>query len=149
MAKLPRTGVAYQCLSECDSTLAEIVAGLGLKPLSKKTEREIRNRLGFALAKWEEPNTALQIKDVVSSLNAHAKRFDEIAPLGTITRTGFAREPDIAVSGQVVQVLMSNSAIGSLEAAHEYLRDFCLRAGVIASGGIVRANQLEPGCGIP
>ena len=143
MAKLPRTGVAYQCLYEPDVTLAEIVASLGLKPLSKNAEREMRDRLGFALAKWEEPNTALQIKDVVSSLNAHAKRFDEIAPLGTITRTGFAREPDIAVSGQVVQVLMSNPAIGSLEAAHEYLRDFCLRAGVIASGCRAAASSLQ------
>ena len=78
MAKLPRTGVAYQCLYEYDGTLAELIASLELKPLSKNAEREIRNRLGFALAKREEPNTALQIKDVVSSLNAHAKRLDQL-----------------------------------------------------------------------
>jgi len=60
MAKLPRTGIAYQCLDEREVTLAEIVVGLGLKPLSKKAEREIRNRLGFALATWDEPYAVLQ-----------------------------------------------------------------------------------------
>ena len=143
MAKLPRSGVGYQCLYECETTLPEIMASLELKPLSKKAEREIRNRLGFALAKWEEPNTALQIKDVVSSLNAHAKRLDELAPLGTITRTGFAREQDIEASGQLVQVLMSNPAIGSIEGAHAYLEDFCHRAGVIASGCRAAASSLQ------
>jgi len=143
MAKLPRTGVAYQCLDERDVTLAEIVASLGLKPLTKKAERKIRNRLGFALAKWDEPYTALQIKDVVSSLNAHAKRLDEIAALGTITRPGFAREQNIAVSGQLVQILASNPAIGSVEAAHEYLRNFCDRAGIIGSACRAAATSLQ------
>ena len=115
MAKLPRTDVAYRSLDEREVTLAEIVASLGLKPLSKKAEREIRNRLGFALAMWDEPHTGLQIKDVAGSLEAHAKRLDQIAPLGTITRSGFAREHDIAVGGQLIQILASNPAIGSVE----------------------------------
>jgi hypothetical protein len=143
MAKLPRTGVAYQCLDEREVTLAEIVASLGLKPRSKKAEREIRNRLGFALAKWDEPYTALQIKDVAGSLNSHAKRLDEIAPLGTITRPGFAREQDIAVSGQLVQILASNPAMGSVEAAHEYLRNFCDRASMMASTCRAAARSLQ------
>jgi hypothetical protein len=133
MAKLPRTGVAYQCLDEREVTLAEIVASLGLKPFSKRAEREIRNRLGFALAKWDEPYTALQIKEVVGSLSAYAKRLDEIAPLGTITRPGFARKQDVAVGGQLVQILASNPAMGNVEAAHEYLRNFCERASMMAS----------------
>ena len=91
MAKLPRTGVAYQCLYERDTTLAKIVSSLDLKPLSKKAEREIRHRLGLALAKWEEPKMALQIKRVVGSLNAHAKRLDEMASLGTIMPYGMPR----------------------------------------------------------
>ena len=143
MAKLPRTGVAYQCLDEREVTLAEIVASLGLKPRSKKAEREIRDRLGFALAKWDEPYTALQIKDVAGSLNSHAKRLDGIAPLGTITRPGFAREQDIAVSGQLVQILASNPAMGSVEAAHEYLRNFCDRASMMASTCRAAARRLQ------
>jgi hypothetical protein len=143
MAKLPRTGVAYQCLLEYDSTLAEIVASLGLRPLSKKAERKIRNRLGLALAKWEKPKTAIQIKRVVGSLNAHAKRLDEMASLGTITRMGLAHEKDIAASGRLAQCLTSNPTIGSIEAAHAYLEDFCHRVGVIASGCRAAARSLQ------
>ena len=99
MAKLPRTGVAYQCLYECDIILAKIVSSLGLKPLGKKAEREIRHRLGLALAKWEEPYTALQIKDVVGTLKAHAKKLDEIASLGAVTRMGLAHEQDMRPAG--------------------------------------------------
>ena len=132
MARLPRTGVAYRSLDEREVTLAEIVASLGLKPLSKKAEREIRDRLGFALATWDEPYTALQIKDVAGALKAHAKRLDQIAPLGTITRSGFAREHDIAVGGQLVRMLAQNPAIGSVAAAHEYLRNFCDGANMMA-----------------
>jgi hypothetical protein len=137
MAKLPRTGVAYRSPDEREVTLAEIVASLGLKPLSKKAEREIRDRLGFALATWDEPYTALQIKDIAGALKAHAKRLDQIAPLGTITRSGFAREHDIAVGGQLIQILASNPAIGSVEAAHEYLRNFCDRASITASSCVL------------
>jgi hypothetical protein len=143
MAKLPRTGVAYQCLDEREVTLAEIVASLGLKPFSKRAEREIRNRLGFALAKWDEPYTALQIKEVVGSLSAYAKRLDEIAPLGTITRPGFARKQDVAVGGQLVQILASNPAMGNVEAAHEYLRNFCERASMMASTCRAAARSLQ------
>jgi hypothetical protein len=143
MAKLPRTGVAYQCLDEREVTLAEIIASLRLKPLSKKAQREIRDRLGFALATWDEPYTALQIKDVADALKAHAKRLDQIGPLGTITRPGFAREYDIAVGGQLIQILASIPAIGSVEAAHEYLRNFCARTNILASSCRAAAASLQ------
>jgi len=143
MAKLPRTGVAYRHLDEHEVTLAEIVASLGLKPLSKKAEREIRSRLGFALAMWNEPYTALQIKDVAGSLEGQAKRLDKIASLGTITRPGFAREHDIAVGGQLIQILASDPAIASVKAAHEYLRNFCDRASLIASSCRAAAAILQ------
>jgi hypothetical protein len=132
MAKLPRTGVGYQFLYEYDCTLPQVMGSLGLKPLSRKVERQIRNQLGFALAKWEEPYTAIEVKDVVRSLTAHAKRLDQIDSIGTITRRGFARGHNLAVSGQVVQVLASDPKIGSVQAAHAYLSDFCERADTIA-----------------
>ena len=86
MAKLPRSGVGYQCLYEYDCTLSEVMASLGLKPLSKKAERKIRQQLGLALGKWEEPYTEVEVEDVVSSLNAHAKRLDKLAPLAASRR---------------------------------------------------------------
>jgi hypothetical protein len=142
MAKLPRSGVAYQCLDERDCTLSEVMVSLGLKPLSKKAERKIRERLGFALALWEEPFTAIQVKDVVTSLNSHAKKLDEIVSLGAITREGFGRGHEIAVSGQLLQVLTSDPTIGSVDAAHAYLTEFCDRACTIASASRTAAIRL-------
>jgi hypothetical protein len=148
MAKLPHSGVGYQCLYECEGTLPEIMASLGLKPLSKGAEHKIRNRLGFALSKWEEPYAAIyaatEVKDVVGALKAHAKRLDQISSIGTITREGFARAHDLAVSGQVVQILASDPNIGSVEAAHAYLSDFCERADTIASACRAATSTLQP-----
>jgi hypothetical protein len=143
MARLPRSGVGYQCLYEWEGTLQEIMASLGLKPLSKGAERKIRNRLGFALSKWEEPYAATEVKDVVGSLKAHAKRLDQISSIGTITREGFARAHDLAVSGQVVQTLASDPNIGSAATAHTYLSDFCGRADTIASACRVAMSTLQ------
>ena len=143
MAKLPLTGVGYQFLYEYDCTLPQVMASLGLKPLSKKAERKIRNRLGFALPKWEDPNAAIEVKDVVRSLMAHAKRLDQIDSIGTITRQGFAGAHNLAVSGRVVQVLASEPKIGSVEAAHAYLSDFCERADIIASACRAAVSTLQ------
>jgi hypothetical protein len=143
MAKLPRIGVGYQCLYEHEGTLAQIIASLGLKRLSKSAERKIRNRLGFALPNWEEPYAAIEVKDVVRSLNAHAKRLDQIYSIGMITREGFASGHDLAVSGQVVQVLASDPEIGGIEAAHKYLSGFCEQALTITSACRSAAKQLQ------
>ena len=93
--------------------------------------------------KWEEPYTAIEVEDVVRSLKTHAKRLDQIASIGTITRQGFASAHDLAVSGQVVQVLASDPNIAKVEAAHAYLRDFCERAGNIASACRAAARTLQ------
>jgi hypothetical protein len=143
MAKLPKSGIAYQFLDEREVTLAEIVVSLGLKSLSKKAEGEIRDRLGFALATWDEPYTALQTKDVAASLKARATELDHVASLGAITRMGFGREQDFAAGAQLVQSLVSNPEIGTVEAAHEYLRSFCDKAGIIASSCRAAAESLQ------
>jgi hypothetical protein len=133
MAKLPRTGVGYQCLYEYDCTLQQVMASLGLKPLSKKAERKLRDRLGFALAKWEEPYSPIEVKDIVSSLNSYAKGLDKFAPLVAVAKGGFSRSDEIEVACQLAQILSEDSTVGSIEAAHAYLADFWNRAGVIAS----------------
>lgn len=143
MAKLRRTGVGYQCLYELECTLPEIMASLGLKPLSKSAEREIRNQLGFALPKWEEPYTAVEVKAVVGSLKAHEKRLDQISSMGTITREGFAGAQNLAVGAQVLQVLVSDPNIGSVEGARAYVKDFCDRADTLASVCRAAANTLQ------
>jgi|GEM_PF-1439834 hypothetical protein len=143
MAKLPRSGVAYQCLNECECTLPEIMVSLGLKPLSKSAERKLRDQLGFALAQWEEPYTAVEVEDVVSSLNAHAKRLDKLAPLAAVAKGGFCRSDEIEVACRLAQILSEDPTIGRIEAAYAYLEDFWNRAGVIAAACRSAATRLE------
>lgn len=142
MAKLRRTGVGYQCLYELEGTLTEIMARLELKPLGKKAERKIRDRLGFALAKWEEPKTAVEVKEVVGALNSHARRLDKLTPLAAAARTGMARSDEIDVSAQLVQSLSQNPTIGSAGAAQSILSEFCDRARTIALACRAAAIQL-------
>ena len=100
MVKLPKSGVAHQFLferdptrGEPDVTLAQIVASLGLKPLSARAERDIRDRLGFALAKWETPRATFDLADVISSLNAHAKALEKFSPVAVLAkRRAFERQ---------------------------------------------------------
>ena len=95
MAKLPKTGVTYSSLYEKDCTLAEVIKNLGLKSLSRKAERQIRDRLGFALGTWEAPHPPFVIKDIVRLLNSYAKCLKALEKLGTIARAGFASEDEI------------------------------------------------------
>jgi hypothetical protein len=142
MAKLPRSGVGFQILDERHCKLSELVARLGLKPLGKKAERKIRDRLGFALAKWEEPYTAVEVKEVVGALNSHARRLGKLTPLAAAAQTGMARSDEIAVSAQLVQSLSQNPTIGSVGAAQSFLGEFCDRARTIALACRVAAIQL-------
>jgi hypothetical protein len=142
MPKLPRKGVGYQCLSETEGSLSAIMAGLGLKPLSRKGERKIRERLGLALAHWEDPNAAVQIKVVARQLNGHAKRLDDVASIAKITRGGIVTSQALAVGTQLVERLAKEPAIGSAE-AHAYLDEFCVRAGVIATACRAAATALS------
>lgn len=128
MAKLPKTGVTYSSLYEKDCTLAEVIKNLGLKSLSRKAERQIRDRLGFALGTWEAPHPPFVIKDIVRLLNSYAKCLKALEKLGTIARAGFASEDEIVVGGELVQILASEPAIGSVKGAHAYPKDFSDRA---------------------
>ena len=76
MGKVQRRGVKYQCLDERECTIKEVVSSLRLKPLTKKEELELRDQLGFALGKWEEPYSGSQNEDVIRSLRAHVKWLD-------------------------------------------------------------------------
>jgi hypothetical protein len=78
MAKLPRSGISYQCLFEWERSLSQVIASLGLKPLSKKAECKLREELGLAIAKWEEPYPPIDVDDIVRSLESHASRLEQV-----------------------------------------------------------------------
>src|SRR5216117_2790596 len=108
MAKLQHTGAAHQCLYEKDCTLSEIMASLGLKPLRRRAERIIRERLGFALAKWEEPYSSVEVKAIVRALNSHAKKLNGLVPLAAVARGGFSSSHEIETASRWAQVLSEN-----------------------------------------
>jgi hypothetical protein len=143
MAKLQGTGAAYQCLYEKNCTLSEVMASLGLKPLSRKAERTIRDRLGFALAKWREPYSPVESKDIVRALNSHAKRLDSFVPLAAAAKGGFTGSHEIETASRWAQVLSENPTIGSIEAAYEYIADFGDRARLLASASRDAAIRMQ------
>src|SRR4029078_4104638 len=63
--------------------------------------------------------------------------------LGTIARAGFASEDEIVVGGELVQILASEPAIGSVKGAHAYLKDFSDRAGTLSSACRLAARNLQ------
>jgi hypothetical protein len=154
MVKLPKSGVAHQFLferdptrGEPDVTLAQIVASLGLKPLSARAERDIRDRLGFALAKWETPRATFDLADVISSLNAHAKALEKFSAVAVLAKGGHLKgkhlERDMEVTCQWAQSLREDPTLENITAPYAYLTDFGDRAAVIASAGRSAAKRLQ------
>jgi hypothetical protein len=143
MVKLPKSGISYQCLDERDATLIEIVASLGLKPLSKRAVRKIRDRVGFALANWE-PYTGTKVHEVIGSLNSHAKSLEKLASVAAVAKGGLCRAEDIDVACQLARSLAEEATIDSSKAAYAYLADFGERATVIANASRSAATGLQP-----
>jgi hypothetical protein len=144
VVKMPKSGVGFQCLDEREVTLKGTLAKLGLRPLTKKAEREMHKRLGFALAKWDEPYVHTKVHEVVGSLKSHAKRLEKTAPVTAVAKGGICRNEDIDVTCQLAQSLGEEPTIGSLEAAYAYLADFGERAAVIANASRMAATRLQP-----
>src|SRR5262245_26697841 len=148
MAKLPRTGVAYQGLYEHECALSKVIENLGLKRLSKKAERQLRQRLGFAIAKWEEPYPAIEIDDVARLLKSRASSLDKVAQLGAVAKGGICRSDEIEAAVRVAQALSDIPSVSSRGSAYDYLEDFGDRALLIASACRAAAEKLQLAKGI-
>src|SRR5262245_41625868 len=147
MAKLPRTGVAYQSLYQQKCALSEVIENLGLKRLSKKAERQLRQRLGFAIAKWEEPYPAIEIDDVARLLKSRASSLDKVAGLGAVAKGGIFCTDAIETAVRGAQALSEIPSVSSLSSAYDYLEDFGDRALVIASACRTEKLRLAKGIG--
>ena len=154
MVKLPKSGVTYQFpferdpgQREPDVTLTEIVNSLGLKPLTRKAEREIRHRLGFALGKWEAPRATFDLGDVISSMSSHAKALEKLVAVASISKGGHLErrylERDMHVCFQLVQELRQALGLADIAAAHTYLADFADRGATIASAARSAEKRLK------
>jgi hypothetical protein len=154
MVKLPKRGVAYQCLFERDPahrepdvTLGEVVTSLGLKPLNARDDRNIRDRLGFALGKRQSPRATFDIADVISSLNSHAKALERFSTVAVIAKGGHLKgrylERDMEVCCQLAQNLKDDLGLEDITAAYAYLADFANRVATVASAGRAAAKMLK------
>jgi hypothetical protein len=153
MVKLPKSGVAYLTLFERDPsqrepdvTLSEIVANLGLTPLTRKAEREIRARLGFAMGKWEAPHATFDLADVIGSLNSHAKALEKFSAVAAIAKGGHLKgrylKRDMEACFQLAHDLKESLSLEDVTAAYAYLADFADRATAVAFGGREAAKRL-------
>lgn len=143
MARIPPAGVGFQCFYEYEVTLAEVIAGLGLKPLDEEAERRCRQRVGFAIAKWREPNAGIDANDLADSLARLAKQLDAMDPLLGGVEIGIHKAEDIEGATRLASVLSQSPTISSIEAAHNYLSEFRERAGMIAHAAQIVAIQLR------
>ncbi len=154
MVKLPKSGVSYQFLFERDPrprgthvTLSEIIAELGLKPLTPETERDIRDCLGFALGRWQPPRATSDLAGVISSMNSHAKAFEKFNAVAQISKGGHLEserlERDMEVCFQLAQEIRETLALEDIAAAHAYLADFADRAVAVSSAARAAARRLK------
>jgi hypothetical protein len=141
VAKLPHTGQRYQFLDERKRTLADVVAGLGLKPLSEKAERTIRDRLGHALAQRDEPYGP-DVKDIARILDSFANGLEKAVPVMAVSKGGLHGVEEIEAATRLAQSLREKSSIGSIGAAHQFLADFGERASIVASASRSAARKL-------
>ncbi len=154
MVKIPKSGVSYQFLFErdprprgTDVTLTEIVAKLGLKPLSPEAERDIRDRLGFALGRWQPPPATSDLADVISSLNSHAKALEKFNTVAQVSKGGHLEgeclERDMEVCFQLTQEIRDYLKLEDTDAAHAYLADFADRSAAVSSAARAAAKRLK------
>lgn len=167
MARLPRTGSASASLCErtpakeemikaglvadnkCETTLDQLVADLGLKPLSADEEQFIRARLGFVIGQWitntaifQEPDSRLLVKDVQISLvkiangldqltagKLDADRLTEIEQLLQGAETGFRHIHDSAVAFKIIDTLAQE--VGC-DKAMDLVKNFRYRSRTVA-----------------
>ena len=152
MVKLPKSGVSYQFPFErdprprgTDVTLPKMLARLGLKPLTPEAERHIRDRLGFALGRWEPPRATFDLADVISSLNSHAKALEKLNAVAQIAKGGHLEgtylERDMEICLQLAQGISDYLDLEDTAAAHTYLADFADRAAVVASAARAAAKK--------
>jgi hypothetical protein len=140
MAKLPRTGQSYQVLDEREHTLSDVVASLGLKPLSKRSERSIRDRLGHALGQWEEPYGP-DVKDIARTLDVFARGLEKGVPLLEVSKGGIHGIEEIEAATRLAQSLREESSIGSIAAARKFLADFSETVATVASASRSAARK--------
>jgi hypothetical protein len=181
MARLPQTGRAVACLyerspeiddlverglvdpRECVTTLVDVIADLGLAPLSPDDEQKVRQALeaiiGCGLQRLEaspkhNPGAKLQARDLQKTLKRVAKgltkmaqgRVIDSAQMAEIDKTmrgretGFHHVRDIAAANEIVAALAG--IVGDRDEADAMMSDFFRHPSQIAKACLTAVDRL-------
>lgn len=150
MAQVASTGYSWAALYECETSLARVVADLGLEPLSLGDEAAIRSELGavigkgldrIAVTKKLSPEAKLQTKNTIGTLRAIARDFQSHEAALRGRQTGLQQSHGIEVASRIRDVLTKNPEI-KID-ADEFLRDSCDRISTISDACLIAARDLE------
>jgi hypothetical protein len=150
VAQVVSTGSSFASLYERETSLARVVADLGLPPLSSSDEAEVRSELGqvigkglnkISVTKKLNPDAKLQTKDIAGVLRAIARDFRSHEAVLRGRQTGFRQSYEMEAAHRIRQVLSKNSEI-KID-ADEFLRDSCDRISAISDACLVAARDLD------
>jgi hypothetical protein len=151
MSRMSQTGSTIASLYEIETTFDEVVADLGLAPMSAEVEETVRSGLGVVIGRGLDEFAASP------TLNPHGKlKVEDITTLGAIARnlqaaeqslrgceTGLQTAHNIEVAKKVRAILAVNPEIGDLVKADKFLSDCCDRLKTISHACLVAAQDLR------
>jgi hypothetical protein len=186
MARLPRTGKPVSSLyertpafeemvkagsvdpHECETTLADVITGLGLAPLSSRDEQMVRNELGVIIGRGlrireesakQNPHAKLTVRgvqatltrvaDVLDAAVARQLDADQFAAIDKVmkgTESGFREGHDIEVALRIRSTLAQEIGLSN---AHDLMTEFHKWPRTIAEACRRAAQQLDLIKGIP
>src|SRR4051812_46836231 len=111
MARLPSHGVTLGSLNEKEATLAEVVARLGFRKLTRSQEWSLRLELGFAVGKWISAGASgtergITIQDLRSLLSRLAAALQESMTILEAVRGGFQHNLHVEAVSRIAQQLV-------------------------------------------
>jgi len=131
------------------TNLAEVIANLGLLPLSPGEEEAIRGDLGgiigryqFEIGEFREEGSRLRVADVQATMKAIADHLEEDGRILRAAETGFHQDPDIEVVNKLTELLGMNPEIGDRYKARDFIVDFCNRSRTVAHACRVAVKDL-------
>lgn len=143
MARIEHPGVGLQLPDEREVRLANVLAGLGLRPLDEKELHELRTEIGFALGRWRESNSGVHSGDVARRMRKFASQLENMKCLLTAVDKGLHRQEDIQAAMLLASALRGLPTISGVEAAHEHIGRFREMAADVSIAMRVAAQSLD------
>jgi hypothetical protein len=150
MVRLFSGGPTLSALYELDTNLEQVIAELGLKPLSSEAEEKIRFGVGAAIGRWLDEHKAfdnvetvlmadelrprekqkkkvmkLRVRDLKATLNAMASGVELAVRVLRSGEGGVVDDFDLRVRNEVRRFLSMNPESGGEDNVDGFLSEFC------------------------